>query len=53
MVSTFYNMVTDIYEWGWGHSFHFSPWLPDKSFHTSQVGDPQEALQTNLACVCL
>ncbi|OAY63588.1 24-methylenesterol C-methyltransferase 2-like [Ananas comosus] len=24
-VDTFYNLVTDIYEWGWGQSFHFSP----------------------------
>ncbi|KAG0474317.1 hypothetical protein HPP92_014003 [Vanilla planifolia] len=27
-VDTFYNLVTDIYEWGWGQSFHFSPSLP-------------------------
>ncbi|KAJ8530308.1 hypothetical protein K7X08_037143 [Anisodus acutangulus] len=30
-VDTFYNLVTDIYEWGWGQSFHFSPSLPGKS----------------------
>ncbi|KAG6483715.1 hypothetical protein ZIOFF_060367 [Zingiber officinale] len=30
-VDTFYNLVTDIYEWGWGQSFHFSPSLPDRS----------------------
>ncbi|KAK4758481.1 hypothetical protein SAY87_019782 [Trapa incisa] len=24
-VDTFYNLVTDIYEWGWGQSFHFAP----------------------------
>ena len=28
LVDTFYNLVTDIYEWGWGQSFHFSPLLP-------------------------
>lgn len=28
---TFYNLVTDIYEWGWGQSFHFSPSTPGKS----------------------
>ncbi|KAH0897962.1 hypothetical protein HID58_047530 [Brassica napus] len=28
---TFYNLVTDIYEWGWGQSFHFSPSIPGKS----------------------
>jgi len=25
MVNDFYNMVTDIYEMGWGQSFHFAP----------------------------
>eukprot|EP00897_Mesotaenium_endlicherianum_P005062 jgi/Mesen1/4584/ME000232S03838 len=30
-VDTFYNLVTDIYEWGWGQSFHFSPAIPGKS----------------------
>ena len=23
MVNSFYNIVTDFYEWGWGNSFHF------------------------------
>lgn len=31
-VDTFYNLVTDIYEWGWGQSFHFAPSLPGKSY---------------------
>ncbi|KAJ6805122.1 24-methylenesterol C-methyltransferase 2 [Iris pallida] len=30
-VDTFYNLVTDIYEWGWGQSFHFSPHVPGTS----------------------
>ncbi|GAB4828385.1 SUMO protein smt3 [Ancistrocladus abbreviatus] len=30
-VDTFYNLVTDIYEWGWGQSFHFSPSISGKS----------------------
>lgn len=31
-VDTFYNLVTDIYEWGcWGQSFHFSPSITGKS----------------------
>lgn len=30
-VDTFYNLVTDIYEWGWGQSFHFSPSVAGKS----------------------
>lgn len=28
LVDVFYSLVTDIYEWGWGQSFHFSPKLP-------------------------
>ncbi|KAL3684021.1 hypothetical protein R1sor_002043 [Riccia sorocarpa] len=31
LVDTFYNLVTDIYEWGWGQSFHFSPDVQGKS----------------------
>ncbi|ERM96246.1 hypothetical protein AMTRI_Chr09g14910 [Amborella trichopoda] len=31
LVDSFYNLVTDIYEWGWGQSFHFSPSLPGHS----------------------
>ncbi|KAG6513995.1 hypothetical protein ZIOFF_024333 [Zingiber officinale] len=30
-VDTFYNLVTDIYEWGWGQSFHFSHSVPGRS----------------------
>jgi len=36
--------VTDIYEWGWGQSFHFSPRLPGKSWEASEVGA--------LPCLC-
>ncbi|KAK7858774.1 24-methylenesterol c-methyltransferase 2 [Quercus suber] len=32
-VDTFYNLVTDIYEWGWGQSFLFSPSIVGKSNH--------------------
>jgi sterol 24-C-methyltransferase len=35
MVNTFYNMVTDIYEYGWGTSFHFAPRHKFESFETS------------------
>lgn len=44
-VDTFYNLVTDIYEWGWGQSFHFSPAIPGKSnkeatkIHEEQICD--------------
>lgn len=27
-VDTFYNLFTDIYEWGWDQSFHFFPSFP-------------------------
>ncbi|KAK9827679.1 hypothetical protein WJX81_007793 [Elliptochloris bilobata] len=37
LVDTFYNMVTDIYEWGWGQSFHFSPRLPGKDWAASEA----------------
>ena len=30
-------MVTDVYEWGWGQSFHFSPLLPGKSVRESEA----------------
>ncbi|KAK9824254.1 hypothetical protein WJX72_008953 [[Myrmecia] bisecta] len=37
LVDTFYNLVTDIYEWGWGQSFHFSPKLPGKDWKASEA----------------
>lgn len=37
LVDTFYNLVTDIYEWGWGQSFHFSPKLPGKTVAASEA----------------
>ncbi|VFQ80607.1 unnamed protein product [Cuscuta campestris] len=36
-VDTFYNLVTDIYEWGWGQSFHFSTSIQGKS-HRDLLG---------------
>ncbi|XP_010471758.1 PREDICTED: 24-methylenesterol C-methyltransferase 3-like [Camelina sativa] len=30
-VDTFYNIVTDIFEWTWGQSLHSSPHIPGKS----------------------
>jgi len=35
MVNDFYNMVTDIYEFGWGQSFHFAPRHKWESFSAS------------------
>ena len=34
-MDTFYSLVTDIYEWGWGSSFHFSPQLRGKNHSES------------------
>ena len=44
-VEQFYNLVTDIYEWGWGQSFHFSPGIPgqsqrvDEAAHECRIAD--------------
>lgn len=35
MVDSFYNLVTDFYEWGWGQSFHFGPRFKGESFMES------------------
>jgi sterol 24-C-methyltransferase len=32
---TFYNLITDFYEYGWGHSFHFAPRYEGEDFHAS------------------
>lgn len=37
LVDVFYSLVTDIYEWGWGQSFHFSPKLPGKDLRASEA----------------
>lgn len=36
MVDDFYNFVTDLYEFGWGHSFHFSPGAPGRTWHIAE-----------------
>jgi len=35
MVNSFYNLVTDFYEYGWGESFHFAPRARCESFAES------------------
>jgi len=35
MVTDFYNLVTEFYEFGWGQSFHFAPRHGHESFETS------------------
>lgn len=37
LVDTFYNLITDIYEWGWGQSFHFSPSLRNADTKASEM----------------
>lgn len=32
VTATFYNLVTDFYEYGWGQSFHFAPIYDGKSY---------------------
>lgn len=33
--SSFYNLVTDFYEYGWGQSFHFAPRRKNETFRES------------------
>lgn len=35
VVNSFYNVVTDFYEWGWGQSFHFAPRWKSETFRES------------------
>eukprot|EP00899_Mesostigma_viride_P015676 jgi/Mesvir1/24109/Mv10830-RA.1 len=48
LVNTFYDLVTDMYEWGWGQSFHFSPQTKGRSYaesnrlHEHYMGDKLE-----------
>jgi len=35
LVNTYYNLVTDFYEWGWGQSFHFAVRSKTETFHQS------------------
>jgi len=37
MVNSFYDLVTDFYEWGWGQSFHFGPRVQGETFNESIV----------------
>ena len=45
MVGTFYDLITDFYEYGWGRSFHFAPAKDGASFeealadHQHYLGD--------------
>ena len=35
MINDYYDLVTDFYEFGWGHSFHFAPRHQGESFDAS------------------
>lgn len=35
MITHFYNLVTDFYEYGWGQSFHFAPRKKGETFNES------------------
>lgn len=49
MVNSFYDLVTDFYEWGWGQSFHFAPRLIGETFEESIVrSEYYLALRTNI-----
>lgn len=49
MVNSFYDLVTDFYEWGWGQSFHFAPRLVGETFEESIVrAEYYLALRTNI-----
>jgi sterol 24-C-methyltransferase len=43
MTETFYNLVTDFYEYGYGKSFHFAPIYDGKSFDECIVDYEKEA----------
>lgn len=38
MVTAFYDLITDFYEYGWGPSFHFAPTKDGASFEESIAG---------------
>ena len=37
MTSTYYDLVTDFYQYGWGESFHFCPVYQGRSFQQCLV----------------
>ncbi len=46
LVDKFYSLVTDLYEWGWGQSFHFSRKLPKRDWVASEVAHEAWAAAT-------
>lgn len=47
VVDTFYNLVTDFYEWGWGESFHFTVPLHGKTHFASEAAN-----ESRIATLC-
>jgi sterol 24-C-methyltransferase len=41
VVNSYYDLVTDFYEYGWGQAFHFGPRTEGQSFDSSLVGHEQ------------
>lgn len=49
MVSRFYDVVTKLYEYGWGTSFHFAPQLTGEGLHAgTEIQLPAARGQTSL-----
>lgn len=48
VVNDFYSFVTDIYEWGWGTSFHFAPKLWGHDWRAGEAA--QEVRIAHLLC---
>eukprot|EP01061_Rhynchopus_euleeides_P045621 TRINITY_DN8298_c0_g2_i1.p1 TRINITY_DN8298_c0_g2~~TRINITY_DN8298_c0_g2_i1.p1 ORF type:complete len:360 (+),score=165.84 TRINITY_DN8298_c0_g2_i1:58-1137(+) len=47
MVNQYYNMATDFYEYGWGHSFHFAHTMKEES-HDASIARHEDRLATEL-----
>jgi sterol 24-C-methyltransferase len=49
LVNSFYDLVTDFYEWGWGQSFHFAPRKKGETFDESIIrAEHYLALRANI-----
>mmetsp|Transcript_24644 Transcript_24644/g.44598 ORF Transcript_24644/g.44598 Transcript_24644/m.44598 type:complete len:400 (-) Transcript_24644:289-1488(-) len=49
MVNSFYDLVTDFYEWGWGQCFHFAPrWVGETFVESIKRAEYYLALRAGL-----
>nr|CAD1844787.1 unnamed protein product [Ananas comosus var. bracteatus] len=46
IINTYYDLITDITEWGWGQSIHFSPAVPVRS-HRDATASTRSASPTS------